>query len=82
MKKYLRKNDKPLEQLINRLHEERRSVSHHNNIRLRNGDLRLFRNHSDGPLPNNCTGKLFKSRDACVDCDLYQITVYFFPMLV
>ena len=64
MKKYLRKNDKPLEQLIKRLDEEHRSnISRHDSGTLDKGALRFYRNHSDGPLPDNCIGQQFKAAE-------------------
>ena len=57
MKKYLRKNDKPLEQLIKRLEEEHRSgISRVVKGSLEKGTIRFIKNHCDGPLPENCSG--------------------------
>ena len=72
MKKYLRKNDKPLEQLIKRLDEEHRSdVSRNSIATLDKGIVRLFQSHNDGPLPDNCIGQQFKSAERG---DMWSVT--------
>ena len=59
---YLRKNDKPLEQLIKRLDEEHRSdVTRHVRSTLNKGAFKFSQKHSDGPLPEYCIGEQFKS---------------------
>ena len=63
MKKYLRKTDKPLEQLIKRLDEEHRNIPFRYNATLEKGTFKLSHIHSDGPLPDNCNGIQFKSAE-------------------
>jgi hypothetical protein len=64
MKKYLRKTDKPLEQLIKRLDEENRSnIIRHDNGTLEKGSFKFSNIHSDGPLPDNCDGTQFQSAE-------------------
>lgn len=55
IKKYLRKNDKPLQQLVKRLNEEQNSKIHTStNSNLVNGNLKLSKIRLNGPLPNGC----------------------------
>jgi hypothetical protein len=52
MKKYLRKNDKPLQQIVKRLHEEK-SISLPSKERLENGSIHFTNIHVNGPINFN-----------------------------
>ena len=63
MKKYLRKTDKPLDQLIKRLDEEHGNIPFRYNDTLKRRTFKLSHIHNDGPFPDNCNGTQFKSAE-------------------
>jgi hypothetical protein len=50
MNKYLRKNDKPLQQLVKRLDEENRNFVRSSDINLEKGCISLTHLHMNNPL--------------------------------
>lgn len=64
IKQYLRKNDKPLQQLVKRLNEEQNSKIHTSTkSNLVNGSFKFSKICLNGSLPNGCHGQQFKVLD-------------------